>query len=81
MIFYQIFWGFFLVMVGDKELKSWVYDTCNGYRNMNPTYIDFSLTEKNQVAISFNQKIKLQFHSIPYLHYGIVIIIWNLLLI
>jgi hypothetical protein len=46
-------------MVGDKELKSWVYDTCNGYRNMNPTYIDFSLTEKNQVGISFNHIVTL----------------------
>ena len=43
----------------DRETKSWVYDTCNGYRNMNPKDIEFSLRDRNQAAISFNHIITL----------------------
>ena len=43
----------------DRETKSWVYDTCNGYRNMNPKQVEFSLIDKNQTAVSFNHIITL----------------------
>ena len=42
-----------------KDSKSWAYDTCNGYRNMNPKEIEFSLVDKNQAAVSFNHIVTL----------------------
>ena len=50
---------FDLVNTPEKETRSWIYDTCNGYRNLNPSQIEFSLNDKNQVAITFNHIITL----------------------
>ncbi len=45
----------------ERQPSSWMYDTCNGYRNMTPSDLDFSnQADKNsQVAIVFGHIIAL----------------------
>ena len=39
---------------------NWEYNTCNGYRDMSPNYLEFTeLNNKNLIAVSFNHIVTL----------------------